>query len=274
MSGAPYDFSKVHLLVATPCYGGQLYNGYFESILRLQRLMESVGAKLTVRTISNESLITRARNYFCSLMLADETYTHLMFIDSDIVFMPESVLRMLSSNKDVVAGAYPKKSIIWDRVETALERATKENKRIENVSVQAQLYDYAIAWKAVPTGSSHSFQIINGFTQIDYAATGFLMIKRAVLTQMAAAMPHLKYTNDMSGYDTPNNREHFFALFDCVIHPVTKQYLSEDYTFCKRWSDLGGEIWLDVSCNLTHIGTYPFSGSILSCINLKPTGEA
>lgn len=258
-----FDFTKVHLLIATPCYGGQLYNGYLESVLQLQKLMDANGAKLTIKTISNESLITRARNFFCSLILADDTYTHLMFIDSDIVFNPQSILRMLSADKDVVSGAYPKKSIIWDRLPLVLPNTDPRN-------VQPKLYDYAIAWRAVSKeGETMSINIQNGFTKIDFAATGFLMIKKHVLHQLVNKMPHLKYRNDMKGYETPNNSEWFYAIFDCVIHPVTKQYLSEDYAFCKRWLELGGEIWLDVTCNLTHIGTYPFVGSILSTIQLN-----
>ena len=93
------------LLVATPCYGGQMLRGYTQSILNLQRLCDQNGIKLEILTIGNESLITRARNFYVSLMLAKKEYTHMIFIDADISFNPLNVVRMLTSNKEVINNA-------------------------------------------------------------------------------------------------------------------------------------------------------------------------
>ena len=45
-----------------------------------------------------------------------------------------------------------------------------------------------------------------------------------------------------------------------MIEPETGHYLSEDYTFCRRWRDIGGEIWLDTQGSLIHVGTQDFVG--------------
>jgi hypothetical protein len=52
-----------------------------------------------------------------------------------------------------------------------------------------------------------------------------------------------------------------FALFDCIIDHETGAYLSEDYSFCRRWRQIGGEIWIDGASNLTHTGPYEFVGN-------------
>ena len=52
-----------------------------------------------------------------------------------------------------------------------------------------------------------------------------------------------------------------FALFDCIIEPESGTYLSEDYTFCRRWRDIGGKLWLDTEGALVHVGTYDFVGN-------------
>jgi hypothetical protein len=54
-----------------------------------------------------------------------------------------------------------------------------------------------------------------------------------------------------------------FALFECMI---TKDgtYFSEDFAFCKRWTDMGGEIWADLNSKLNHIGPMAFCGDLFS----------
>ena len=59
----------------------------------------------------SESLITRGRNKMVLKFLADETLTHLFWIDSDITFTPQSVCRLLLTDRDVAAGVYPMKNI-------------------------------------------------------------------------------------------------------------------------------------------------------------------
>jgi hypothetical protein len=58
-----------------------------------------------------------------------------------------------------------------------------------------------------------------------------------------------------------------FALFDCIIDPDTGAYLSEDYSFCRRWRQIGGEIWIDIASKLTHTGPYEFVGDHTSRLN-------
>jgi hypothetical protein len=250
-----------HVLLATPCYGGQMLRGYTQSILNLQRLCDSNGIKLDVLTIGNESLITRARNFYVSLILAKKEYTHLFFVDADISFNPLNVIRMLMAQKDVIAGCYPKKGISWDKVTSLIKEGVVEKEFIEPAS-----YDYAVN---IITENDHGVQkvpIQNGFMKVAYAATGFMMIKREVLEKMAREYSNLKYVNDVGGYDAHGNKDYFYALFDCIIDPISKRYLSEDYAFCKRWLGMGGEIWVDLSCNLTHSGTMDFRGAFLKSI--------
>jgi hypothetical protein len=252
---------EYNLLVATPCYGGQMLRGYTQSILNLQRLCDSNGIKLEILTIGNESLITRARNFYVSLVLAKKEYTHMIFIDADISFNPLNVVRMLTSGKDVVAGCYPKKGINWEKVTTLARENVVEKEFIEPAS-----YDYAVNIITENDQGTQRVPIQNGFMKVAYAATGFMMIKREVLEKMAREYSHLKYINDVGGYDNHGNKDYFYALFDCVIDPVSKRYLSEDYAFCKRWMAMNGEIWVDLSCNLTHSGTYDFKGAMLKTI--------
>jgi len=250
-----------YILLATPCYGGQMFRGYMQSVLNLQRLCDSKGIKIDVLTIGNESLITRARNFYVSLMLAKKEYTHLLFVDADISFNPLNVLRMLTSGKDVVAGSYPKKGINWEKI-----AAIARENVVETEYIAAASYDYAVNIITENDQGTQRVPIQGGFMKVAYAATGFMMIKREVLEKMARNFSNLKYVNDVGGYDVHENKDYFYALFDCIIDPVSRRYLSEDYAFCKRWLGMNGEIWVDLSCNLSHAGSYDFNGSLLKSL--------
>ena len=88
-------------------------------------------------------------------------------------------------------------------------------------------------------------------------------------TIYAEAFNHIypeKYVNDVAGYDNEYTKGNFYGFFDTMIHPISKRYLSEDYAFCQKWIDIGGDMWLDLTCNLTHIGSFDFKGSVYTSI--------
>jgi hypothetical protein len=55
-----------------------------------------------------------------------------------------------------------------------------------------------------------------------------------------------------------------------MIDPATGTYLSEDFAFCKRWTDIGGEIWADLDSRLDHVGPAVFHGDIASQFAAAP----
>lgn len=246
------------ILIATPCFNNQLYTGYFHSIIKTIDLLNKLNIQFDISTIGNESLVTRGRNYFVSLFLANETYTHLLFIDADITFNPISIVRMIHSNKDIIAGGYPKKAIQWEKISACLE-AKNENL----MTIQEMTHDYAVNLKKHEKDTSE-IKLENGFLEVAYAATGFMLISRKVFVTMMEKFPELKYTNDVQGYNQEKNINFFYSFFDCFIDKESNnRYLSEDYAFCKRWKDLGGEIWIDLMCTLNHFGSFEFKGNYL-----------
>jgi hypothetical protein len=58
----------------------------------------------------------------------------------------------------------------------------------------------------------------------------------------------------------PSESDNQYNLFDCLIEPETKTYLSEDFAFCQRWRVIGGTVWLDTLSRLRHVGSYEFQG--------------
>jgi hypothetical protein len=117
--------------------------------------------------------------------------------------------------------------------------------------------------------------VVNGFTRVRYAGTGFLMIRRHVLEAMCRHPNHanLQFFREHS-HDTLAASQNRFALFECMIDPATGTYLSEDFAFCKRWTDMGGEIWADIQSPLDHVGPSVFHGDIASQFAAAPAAAA
>ncbi|HTD00475.1 MAG TPA: hypothetical protein VK734_22250, partial [Bradyrhizobium sp.] len=111
---------QFHLVVATPCFGGQVSSIYASSIFKLQRALRAKSnVDLKVHLRDGDALITRARANLVTLFLDDPAATHLLFVDADIGFAPEQVFRLIESGADVVAGVYPIKRINWEKARRA-----------------------------------------------------------------------------------------------------------------------------------------------------------
>jgi hypothetical protein len=234
----PFDFSKCHLHIGMPCYGGNVSEPTMTSLLRFILMAQQVGLNWSLDTMVNESLVTRARNNLMAKMMTNTSATHFMFIDADIRFQPESILQMMACDKDVIGGLYPKKALPVNYV-INLKRETK---------VQGDVFT------------------------VDTMGTGFLLFKKHVYVQLCAAHPETKYVDDVGlgkQYEPT-----MYSIFDVAIDEKG-HYLSEDWLFCRRWSALGGEIWAHGKVLLNHIGHYEFVGDLSKMPDFtKPTGAA
>jgi hypothetical protein len=247
-SAAPSQ--AINLVVATPCFGGQISVHYATSLLRLQTAIRKYGnLNLKVQFKDGDALITRARASLISQFLDDPAATHLLFIDADIGFEPEQALRLIQSGADMAAAVYPIKRIDWDRVKTTIESGRP------NPAAASLRYVLEVESPDAVTEQA-------GFVKVRYAGTGFLMIRRAALERMCAQYPQLKFKRDHS-HDAATASENRYALFECMI-AEDGTYLSEDFAFCKRWTDMGGEIWADLNSKLTHVGPLAFHGDLSS----------
>jgi hypothetical protein len=114
----------VNLVVATPCFGGQISVLYAASLFKLQTLLRTYGNfNLKMIFKDGDALITRARASLISQFLDDPSATHLLFIDADIGFEPEQVLRLLQCGAEMCAAVYPIKRIDWDKVKKTIDSA-------------------------------------------------------------------------------------------------------------------------------------------------------
>jgi hypothetical protein len=252
-----------HIFIATPCYGGQIGEPYFRSMMRLAILCNKYDIQFTVSTLANESLITRGRNTLVSFFMEHPEATHLFFIDADIEFDPNDLLRMVAYDRPITVGAYPKKAINWNSIIDASRRNEEETaETIEGHSSNYVVnFDFVKNEEGKPTPQ---IQIRDNLIKLKDAGTGFMCIKKEVVQQMFDAHPELKYAKDINV--DKKFEKHMYALFDTMIDPDSRRYLSEDYTFCRLWQNMGGEVFLDPRTALNHVGHYTFRGNIRKLI--------
>jgi len=238
---------RPHILLATPCFGGLVTTAYMQSVMSLMQVAGPAGFDLSHALLGHDALITRCRNTLLGAFM-EGSASHLLFVDSDIEFTPDQVVRLLRAGKDCVAGMYPIKALNWDRA--ALHQ------QIHGEADQAACLMYV----GKPCEPAER-EVESGLVTAIYAGTGFMMVTRAAIARLIAAYPQTRY-RAIHAWPLPDGPERDrYALFDTLIHPETGEYLSEDYAFCHRWRAIGGRIWLDTQSRLTHVGSFEFHGN-------------
>jgi|TARA_B110000858_G_scaffold194384_1_gene248701 hypothetical protein len=248
-----------HIFIATPCYGGQLGEPYFRSMIKLAILCNKYNIQYTISTLANESLITRGRNTLTSFFMENKQATHLFFIDADIEFNAEDVLRMIAYDKPIIVGAYPKKALNWESIINASRADLTETAD----TIEGHSSNYVVNFDFLKDENGNNrpqVQVEDNLVKLKDAGTGFMCIQRDVIQQMFDKHPEYKYVNDIN---VDAKFEPFmYALFDTIIDPDSRRYLSEDYMFCRTWQNMGGTVYLDPRTALNHVGHYTFRGNI------------
>ena len=243
---------KTKILLPLICYGGMCHTEFAMNVMgTLLGIQRQKNMEMSISPINFESLISRARNASAAWALSED-FTHLLFLDSDISFDPVDIFRLLEADKDVAVGLYPKKYYNRSKMESLAKHSP-------------HVFDAQESWKPLATDFSTEFNIKN-FQQakegkiftVDYAATGFMLIKTDVFRKIIDKRPDLKYTNDVDGYMSADPA-YFYDFFRVGVNPSSRKYESEDYGFCELWRSIGGEIHVVPEIKLTHIGrmSYP-----------------
>ena len=247
---------RPRIMIATPMYGGMCTGSYVQGLLFTMSKMRELGINTAWCQITNESLITRARNELVRVFL-EQGQDYLMFIDADIGFDGDAVAHLLAADKDVVCGIYPKKEVNWDSVKRAVA-AGKED-----------IEDHAGAFVFNMIGTADAETDETGCIEVRHGGTGFMLIKRGVFEHLMPHVPTYRTNSfidpETGEYDKPLTYEFFATSID-----KSGALLSEDYHFCELVREHGGEVWAHSFIRLTHTGTYVYDGDILkSGGNLK-----
>ena len=247
------------VLIGIPMFGGTCYGDFMLSVFNLTKAFEKNNIKYELHLIQNESLITRARNSIVAKFMENHNFSHLLFLDSDLMFSAESVLEMLAEKKEIVGISYPKKSL---NLEKMLHYYNK-GERGDNLLVRQTDMNYNLK-----VYNGNQCKIDGNCVEVKDVPTGLMLIDKRALSQIIHKNRDYKYKNNVAGYD---DKTTFYDLFRVGVDK-DGVYLSEDYYFCRLATECGIKLWLHKNSTVVHIGRYNYHGN-LGAILSDNTGE-
>jgi len=235
------------IFIAVPCYGGQIHAEFAQSLLRLVTELKRQEIHHTVEFLSSESLISRGRNSLVANFYSKPEWSHLLFLDADLIFNYNAILKMLIEDKELIGCPYPKKRYNWDKVIRSI-------KKDENPKDNLPLY------------TDINYNLEGGHKQFKSSCieakdipTGCMLIKRSVITALMLKYPDRQYQNNIAGMDSKMSN-YFYDLFGTGV--VDNIYLSEDYYFCYLCKTVGIKLYLETGFTFGHIGREIFYGNL------------
>lgn len=218
--------------IAIPAYTGMIHLATMRSIIADMVLLAERGDKVKLLDNTGNPMIAHSRDFMCAQFL-DGDGTDMVFVDYDVTWPAGALLKLVDYPVDVVAGIYPK--------------------RIDPLSFFCRWLQDRKDLIADPE---------TGLLEVEAVPAGFLRISRKALLEMVGAYPKQRFADK----NAPKGYAH--ALFS-NIHDGDL-YFGEDYSFCKRWRDIGGKIWIDPEIPMGHIGHKTFHGQIGEWLKARP----
>ncbi len=212
-----------HVWIAIPAYTGQIHLGTMRSILTDLLALNARGDSVTIFDECGNALLPDARAIMVAKFLESEG-TDLVFVDADVCWEAGSLLKLVDAPVDLVAGIYPQ--------------------RKDPITYCVQWKDEKELWADPETG----------LIEVLGVPAGFLRMTRTMLEQMIEHYPESEfYVESLTDHKA-------YALFDSWRDGVMK--FGEDYSFCRRWREMGGKVWMHPEMKLGHVGFKSFYGTI------------
>lgn len=248
--------SRTKVMIATPVYDGKLDIEYMVSVRKLESELAKRGIDSNVCLVRG-MVVHRARNLLVSMFVKDASATHLLFIDSDMEFRPEAVLRLLDSGHPFCGVICPTRTLDIEKFFHA-SRAVDDHKLAFSLA-QTYVTTQKLQLRRLEDGR-HGYAIENGFIRTQEIGCGITLLHRSVITAVIQSYPELTIKKGREvQYRQHLGEDDVFQLFE----PLQRGnlFLGEDLAFCARWIDrCKGEIWALVDEQIGHVGLLKTEG--------------
>jgi len=213
------------VFIGIPSYSWQIHIATMRSLITDCYALKQRGDTVTIYDEACATEISQARNQIIDAFLHSDA-TDLVFIDADVCWQAGALLKLLDYPVDCVAGVY--------------------RKRIDQET-------YAIRWlrdrpDLIPDAKT-------GLLEVEAVPGGFIRMTRRMITKMEK-----HYRAELMQLTTLAKESKWTALCDPLWRDNAR--LSEDFSLCIRWRDIGGHVWVDPEIKMGHCGLKAFNGSL------------
>lgn len=240
---------KDMIVVAMPAYGTvaiKVYTAIDAAVRYLQERGIPVAMIHGEGTYTHDARNNCVKSAFNSPGMADADgyprWSHLFFVDSDMLFNPDLIYNLYKHDKDIACGCYVQKKTPF----------------VPN------------AGTLNPDGITYDFYGPNyfdpkGLIEVDMAGTGLMLINRRVFMKMD--WPWFEFLR------TPTTEERAKEQIT-KYHQRTCEVMGEDVAFCRKAKELGFKVWLDLHNQGSHLGSYGYDFRDFAFANKAKIAEA
>jgi glycosyltransferase involved in cell wall biosynthesis len=218
---------KTSVFIGIACYD-DVKLGTAESLFHLGQQLSSnqIGSMLM---FAKSPYVGKCRNMLVSAFLKTQG-EYLLFIDADVGFTPDAVIKMIEAKKQVICTLY---------------RVKKQSLKIE--------YPLVLDNKDLLLVDDKDNM------KIKVGPTGLMLIHRNVFESIIQHHPELKIKNE----DDPFMYDFFNTVFK------DGHWYGEDVSFCHIINKLGIEMYANIGSETTHYGTYGWTGTFKDVLKKK-----
>ncbi len=221
------------VFIGIPSHDGKIHLSTMTGLYAARDMLVSQGHEVLVRTLSHSSLVVTARNHLVDAFLKSGA-DKLFFLDTDMLFLPEGLVKVVSSEEDVVGAAYAQKTLDWKKV----LKAAAEGK------------EHPVAWGSpINVRTLEKPEVRGPLFEVDGLPTGFLSIQRKVILRLLETAPT---EGHRTGMCLMGDNKLLPNLFRTEVQEG--RFWGEDILFCREARQAGFRVWLDTDVRVGHIG--------------------
>ena len=244
---------EVSLFIAVPSYK-ETKSEFTQSLCELTGFLSAHRIQHKVHFHRGDSVPDLARN-LCVANFLLSPCTHLFFVDDDLHFRKDDVLRMIAMDVDVISGSYAMKYLFFEQLREKII-ATTDFATMDKQDAINLLITGGIEMTAKPTKDGKT---MHGAREADRIPGGFCVIKKAVFQRIIQMHPELHF-------ETGNKDDVNPWLYQFYKHRVVdERWVGEDFSFSDLCRQCGITLWQDTEAVLSHIGSFAFTGDPKAC---------
>lgn len=222
--------------ILTPIYRDPSLQ-YHQSLIATLSVFHHLDVRWNVRELPGDANLPRVRNHLAASFLAGGA-KEALFIDADMEWKPEDVLRLLSSKQPFIGAPCRRRRNIPEHDPNSWNVRFFPDRLLK--------------------------QDAAGAIEVEAVGTGFLRVERTVFERIIAAHPDWKASPSV--IIAPKDRDWYYRVFR---FPEGDDG-GEDQFFCQAWRSVGGQVWIDPRLSIGHVGEQVYRGSVMSLFRRAP----